>query len=396
LFCHVFTFQRVHLFTLHSHDEIFCLSLIKESIENFNFISPSLKQNEDFLFHCLKQNFHVFVYFDVEFKENKDFIMKSLDINLECLNYISKNLKNDESFALELVNVNGNCLEYLSNELKDNIEIVKSAVESNEESYIYASNKIQYLGNSTKYETVKKIAQGGEGMIYLVKKKEKNYAEKRIKTNDFDEMNSLFSEYSKIFSLKNENIFKIEEILQDTNEITGFTLIRIIMELYDGDLSNFIEKYEITEDLIIQFAIQMLNGLLYLHSNGIIHGDLKLENIFFLKEKDVVTLKIGDFGTNNSKKYEFYGSILNIAPEIIVENVKHNEKSDIFSFGGILFRMMNNCDKILYVNSLARNIQFEGNKFSEELKALVVNLLSPDPSERKTIDQILKELHLMK
>jgi hypothetical protein len=30
------------------------------------------------------------------------------------------------------------------------------------------------------------------------------------------------------------------------------------------------------------------------------------------------------------------------------------------------------------------------------LKALVVNLLSPDPSERKTIDQILKELQLMK
>jgi serine/threonine protein kinase len=116
-----------------------------------------------------------------------------------------------------------------------------------------------------------------------------------------------------------------------------------------------------------------LNGLEF--SSGIIHGDLKLEIIFYLKNESGIQLKIGDFGTNNIKNYEFYGSILNIAPEVIVEKLKHSEKSDIFSFGGILLRMMNSTDRVLYVDFLERNIHFEEEKkFTQELKGFVINL----------------------
>jgi serine/threonine protein kinase/CxxC motif-containing protein len=379
------------------NDETFCHSLIKESIENFNYISPLLKLNENFLLKCLEENFNVFIYFDSTFKNNQEFILKAIVVDVGCLKFISEDLKKDFEFAMQLVQCNGNCLEHLSKELRNNIEIVKCAVETTEDSYKFASSEIQYLGDSKVYETIKKIAEGGEGMIYLVKKKEKFFAEKRIKTNDFHEMNLLFSEYSTIFTLRHENIFKIQEILQDDNEITGFTLIRVIMELYDGDLFHFIETFEINENLIVQFGIQILNGLKYLHSNGIIHGDLKLENIFYLKNENGIQLKIGDFGTNNIKNYEFYGSILNIAPEVIVEKLKHSEKSDIFSFGGILLRMMNSTDRVLYVDSLERNIHFdEEKKFNQELKELVINLLSPVPQERMNIDEILKKLKDLK
>jgi serine/threonine protein kinase len=303
----------------------------------------------------------------------------------------------DVEFAMQLVEFNGNCLEYLSKELRNNVEIVKAVVETTEDSYKFASSEIQYLGSFKDYETIKKIAEGGEGMVYLVKKKEKLFAEKRIKTNDFDEMNLLFSEYSTLFTLKHENIFKIQEILQDFNDITGFTLIRVIMDLYDGDLLNFIETFEMNEKLIIQFGIQIVNGLKYLHSNGIIHGDLKLENVFYLKNENGIQLKIGDFGTNNIKNYEFYGSILNVAPEVIVDNLKHNEKSDIFSFGGILLRMMNSTDKVLYLDSLQRKIHFDDEKkFNQKLKDLVINLLSPVPQERMNVDEILEKLEELK
>jgi serine/threonine protein kinase/uncharacterized membrane protein YqjE len=375
------------------HDETFCQSLIKESIENFNFFSPLLKSNETFLLKCIGENFNIFIYFDSNLKKNQEFILKAIKENIGCLKFISETLKNDVEFAIKLVQFNGNCLEYLSKELRNNVEIVKTAVETTEDSYKFASSEIQYLGNSIVYETIKKIAEGGEGMIYLVKKKEKLFAEKRIKTNDFDEMNSLFSEYSTLFTLKHENIFKIQEILQDSNDITGFTLIRVIMDLYDGDLLNFVETFEMNEKLIVQFGIQILNGLKYLHSNEIIHGDLKLENIFYLKNENKIQLKIGDFGTNKIKDYEFYGSILNVAPEVVVENVKHNEKSDIFSFGGILLRMMNSTDTVLYLDSLQRNIHFDDEKkFNQKLKDLVINLLSPVPQERMNVDEILEKL----
>jgi serine/threonine protein kinase len=377
------------------HDEELCFSLVKESIENFNFISPILKSSEAFLWRCFKENFHVFNYFDL--KTNEEFILEAVKINIGCLQYISDNLKNDETFAVKLVEINGNCLEYLSKELRNNIEIVKLAIETTEEAHQFASKEIQYSGTSKLYETVKKIAEGGEGMIYLVKKDGKPFAEKRIKTNDFNEMNSLFSEYSNLFTLKHENIFKIYEIFQDSNEITGFTLVRVIMELYDGDLLDFIGKFEMTEKLIIQIGIQVLNGLKYLHSNGIIHGDLKLENIFYSNNQNEYSFKIGDFGIKNTKKYEFYGSMLSIAPELIVnEGQEHDEKSDIFSFGGMLLRMMNSSDRVLYISSLRRNIHFDHEmKFSQSFKDLVINLLSPDPKERLNIEDILNRLNLL-
>jgi serine/threonine protein kinase len=353
--------------------------------------------NEKFLLKCIEENFNIFIYFDSNLKKNQEFILKAIKENIRCLKFISETLKNDVEFAMKLVQYNGNCLEYLSKELRNNVEIVKTAVETTEDSYKFASSEIQYLGDSKVYETIKKIAEGGEGMIYLVKKKEKLFAEKRIKTNDFNEMNLLFSEYSRLFTLKHENIFKIQEILQDSNDITGFTLIRVIMDLYDGDLLNFIQTFEMNEKLIVQFGIQILNGLKYLHTNGIIHGDLKLENIFYLKNENGIQLKIGDFGTNNIKNYEFYGSILNVAPEVIVNNLKHNEMSDIFSFGGILLRMMNSTDRLLYYDSLQRNIHFDDEKkFNQKLKDLVINLLSPVPQERMNVDEILVKLEELK
>jgi serine/threonine protein kinase len=89
--------------------------------------------------------------------------------------------------------------------------------------------------------------------------------------------------------------------------------------------------------------------------------------------------------------------MLNIAPEVIVDNLKHNEKSDIFSFGGVLLRMMNLTDRVLYIDSLERMIHFDvEEKFTHELKDLVINLLSPIPQERMNIDEIMSKLMEMK
>jgi hypothetical protein len=82
---------------------------------------------------------------------------------------------------------------------------------------------------------------------------------------------------------------------------------------------------------------------------------------------------------------------------VIVENVKHNEKSDIFSFGGILLRMMNSTDRLLYLDSLQRTIHFDNEKkFNQKLKDLVINLLSPVQQERMNVDEILEKLEELK
>jgi len=61
-----------------------------------------------------------------------------------------------------------------------------------------------------------------------------------------------------------------------------------------GDLKNL--PYNLSEREIIEYVIQILEGLSFIHDNNVIHRDIKPENIFIAKEGNQIVLKIGDFG----------------------------------------------------------------------------------------------------
>jgi calcium-dependent protein kinase len=65
-----------------------------------------------------------------------------------------------------------------------------------------------------------------------------------------------------------------------------------------GDLFNYLEKreFKITEDKARQIAHMIASSLYYLHSYGIVHRDLKLENILMVDTSNDSELKIVDFG----------------------------------------------------------------------------------------------------
>lgn len=101
------------------------------------------------------------------------------------------------------------------------------------------------------------------------------------------------------------------------------------------------KKYKkLPEDKVRLYGKQILDAMLYLHQNRILHRDLKPQNI--LLEKDVI--KICDFGfakqmtasTNFLRSIK--GTPLYIAPEIIDEK-KYTHKVDIWSFGVILYEL---------------------------------------------------------
>ena len=207
------------------------------------------------------------------------------------------------------------------------------------QSYAYASKEIKYFVKSNEYKTISKLSEGGESVVYKVEKKGKYFAEKRIIVENIQHMNEIIKEYSYLLSLNSDNIFKIIDIIQDENEILESILIRIIMELYEGDLTHYfsnIKNQTVPEKDLINLAIQITEGIQYLHNNNIIHGDLKPENIFYKIEDNELKIKIGDFGFNDIKKFEFYGSLMYIAPEVIDFSSPHSIKSDIFSIGNNL------------------------------------------------------------
>ena len=92
----------------------------------------------------------------------------------------------------------------------------------------------------------------------------------------------------------------------------------------------------------------MLEGLLYLHSLGIIHADIKLENILAYKTSEFKNkkFKISDFGLSqfvNEKGFaelkEYQGTKGYIAPEIKPGGCQITTKVDIWSLGVVLYEM---------------------------------------------------------
>lgn len=94
-------------------------------------------------------------------------------------------------------------------------------------------------------------------------------------------------------------------------------------------------------DLLCSYSRQILEGLNYMHSQKVIHGDLKPDNILVSLDGQI---KISDFGLTTTTKsvLEQYRdgvpSFHHIAPELKTKNT-NNRNTDMFSFGVVLFEM---------------------------------------------------------
>ena len=138
--------------------------------------------------------------------------------------------------------------------------------------------------------------------------------------------------------LSHINIIKVFDLIIDDN----INNIYIILEYFEkGDLSKYLNGSCLEEPSVNNFSIQIKNGLEYLFNKNILHRDIKPQNILVSKNN---ILKITDFGlsrhiNNNELMATLCGSPLYMAPEII-KNKQYTVKSDIWSFGIIIYEML--------------------------------------------------------
>ena len=128
--------------------------------------------------------------------------------------------------------------------------------------------------------------------------------------------------------------------------------VNILMEFCEkGDLHKMLRKRKdtsdkgkhkyLSENMVWNFFIQICIGLHYMHSNNILHRDLKTLNIFLTKETKI---KIGDLGV--AKILENFDNFVTskvgtpyyLSPEVC-EDRPYNSKSDIWSLGCILYEI---------------------------------------------------------
>ena len=192
----------------------------------------------------------------------------------------------------------------------------------------------------------------------------------------------------------------------NTNNEKGNTnsikVIVIQMEYCSGNnLNKIIQSQELlytkkdAEEKINSYFKQIVIGLEYIHSQNIIHGDLKPANIF--REGDV--LKIGDFGYSQMRmqtnKCAFAGTIGYAAPEI--SSGKYDISSDIYSLGIILFEMclssVTRSEFIMGIEALKKKQTNEIiTKYYPQYTELIFGMIHENPNKRPTAKDILKQL----
>ena len=236
-------------------------------------------------------------------------------------------------------------LNYIINQSPQYFEIVFSSEDKLNEFYNKIKKQTNYRKIDELYLPGKKIAKGTYGEIIFSKKKDnnKNYAIKILDKNysiPIKEQSPIYWEMdiSNILShINNQNIIKIYETFESLEHCY------IVMEILKVDLLTFLHSNEINDKNKLSIIKQLSEGIYTLRKFGIIHRDLKLENIGVV-DKNNIKVKLFDFGLskiigNNEKTNESYGSFFYFPPEVL-NNQSYNYKIDIWPFGIIIYYLL--------------------------------------------------------
>ncbi|CAO3623449.1 unnamed protein product [Cunninghamella blakesleeana] len=211
-------------------------------------------------------------------------------------------------------------------------------------------------------------------------------------------------------TLKHPNIIKLIDVVE-TPRRTG-----IVLEYpLGGDLFDYIlEKATLNEEEAAKLFAQLVGTVKYMHSKGVVHRDLKLENIFF-SDEERTNLLVANFNFANNANKDLLttncGSPIYAAPEIIFHepNGYHGPTADIWSLGVVLFCIL--CGYLPFdddeenpssenTSLLYRYIRTSSLSVpphvSDEAKDLISSMLQSDASLRCNMDFITHHpwLHL--
>ncbi|VFV43583.1 serine threonine-protein kinase [Lynx pardinus] len=253
-----------------------------------------------------------------------------------------------------------------------------------------------------KYERIRVVGRGAFGIVHLCLRKadQKLVIIKQIPVEQMtkEERQAAQNECQVLKLLNHPNVIEYyENFLEDK-------ALMIAMEYAPGGtLAEFIQKRcnsLLEEETILHFFVQILLALHHVHTHLILHRDLKTQNILLDKHRMVV--KIGDFGiskilSSKSKAYTVVGTPCYISPELC-EGKPYNQKSDIWALGCVLYELASLKRAFEAANLPALVLKIMSgtfapisDRYSPELRQLVLSLLSLEPSQRPPLSHIMAQ-----
>ena len=191
------------------------------------------------------------------------------------------------------------------------------------------------------YRIMAELGRGGMGIVYkaLDEKKDKLVAIKVLPPDfltDRRKAQYLDHEFKIALELSHPNIIRFFKLIK--LQLPGEKVKRgfLIMELVDGwNMRRHIQKQDLTMFQAVDLVVAVCTGVEYIHHNGIIHGDMKPENILI---SPAGAIKIADFGLSKANsllqlsREKLRGTKRYMAPEQLTRK-KVDARTDIYSLG---------------------------------------------------------------
>ena len=267
----------------------------------------------------------------------------------------------------------------------------------------------KYLGVvlDDRYEILEKIGEGGMAIVYKARdtRLERNVAVKLMREelfHDGDSKKRFYDEAHAVAMLSHPNIVAIYDVSNASE--TEY----IVMELIAGiTLRRYMDRrHTVPWKQALHFARQVAAALSHAHSRGIVHRDIKPQNLMLLRDG---TVKVADFGIaamehelERQTTGQAIGSLNYIAPEQL-RGAPADARGDLYSLGVTLYEMLSGF-KPYNGESPAQLLEMQKEKeilplraFDAEIPAglekIVLRALAQDPEERyQSADEMIRAI----
>ncbi|KAK2826068.1 hypothetical protein Q5P01_020282 [Channa striata] len=194
--------------------------------------------------------------------------------------------------------------------------------------------------------------------------------------------------------LKHPSILELYNYFEDSN------YVYLVLEMcHNGEMSRYLKERKIPfcEEEARHFMHQIVKGMLYLHTHGILHRDLTLSNLLLTSSMNI---KIADFGLAtqlklpNEKHFTMCGTPNYISPEVATRSA-HGLESDVWSLGCMFYAFLMgrppfDTDTVKHTLSKVVLGEYEmPTHVSLEAQDLIHQLLQKDPAQRPSLSAVL-------